>query len=120
MEAPRGYRLIQPLDEGGLKEVYEAEDVYAGQRVALKCFKCMDPAALARIAATEGTDIDGLRRRDARQAALNHPGILRASWFFDQNGTFWIREELFERTLAQVRASDGHPGIDSLSHTPLH
>src|SRR5678815_2155573 len=62
------YEVISPLGKGGMGEVYLAQDVRLGRRVALKV-----------LAAAFADDQDSLARfiREAKAAsALNHPNII--------------------------------------------
>ena len=61
------YRILAPLGRGAMGEVYVAEDVRLGRRVAMKLLPaevCCDPAAAERF------------QREARiVSSLNHPNI---------------------------------------------
>ena len=102
IELSKGYELIKPLDQGGFKEVFKAKDSLTGCNVALKRYKRRSMKLLISLAKKEGTTVEGLYKKDAIQTVLKHPNILSASWSFDDNGDFWIREELFEQTLSQL------------------
>ena len=76
------YEVISPLGKGGMGEVYLAQDVRLGRRVALKVL----PAAFA-------DDQDSLARfiREAKAAsALNHPNIITIHDIGDAAGTYFI------------------------------
>ena len=92
------YEVISPLGKGGMGEVYLAEDVRLGRRVALKVL----PAASA-------DDPDSLARfiREARAAsALNHPNIITIHDIGDAAGTHFIAYEFVDgRTLRDVARS---------------
>ena len=92
------YEVISPLGKGGMGEVYLAQDVRLGRRVALKVL----PAALA-------DDPDSLARfiREARAAsALNHPNIITIHDIGDVAGTHFIAYEFVDgRTLRDVARS---------------
>ena len=93
------YRVVAKLGEGGMGEVWRAEDTKLGRRVALK----MLPAAFAE-------DPDRLARfeREARVlASLNHPNIA-GIYGLEQDGDqrFLVMELAEGRTLEQ-RLADG-------------
>jgi serine/threonine protein kinase len=92
------YDVIRPLGRGGVGEVYLAEDVRLGRRVALKVL----PAAAA-------DDQDSLARfiREARAAsALNHPNIITIHDIGEASGTHFIAYEFVDgRTLRDVTRS---------------
>ena len=92
------YEVVSPLGKGGMGEVYLAEDVRLGRRVALKVL----PAASA-------DDQDSLARfiREARAAsALNHPNIITIHDIGDASGPHFIAYEFVDgRTLGEVARS---------------
>jgi eukaryotic-like serine/threonine-protein kinase len=89
------YEVINPLGKGGMGEVYLAQDVRLGRRVALKVL----PVAPA-------VDQDSLARfiREARAAsALNHPNIITLHDIGETAGTHFIAYEFVDgRTLREV------------------
>ena len=88
------YRLISLLGRGGMGEVYLAEDVRLGRKVALKF-----------LPASYSNDSERLRRfeREARAAsALNHPNILTVHEVGQFDGRQFIATEFVEgETLRQ-------------------
>jgi serine/threonine-protein kinase len=92
------YRVGKLIGAGGMGEVYEAEDLRLGRKVALKVL----PAAVAG-------DAERLSRftKEARAlAALNHPGIVTIYGVDESEGQHFFTMELVEgRTL-----SDSIPG----------
>jgi eukaryotic-like serine/threonine-protein kinase len=91
------FHIIRPLGHGGMGEVYLAQDVRLGRRVALKLL----PRAFQR-------DTERVRRfeREARAAAaLNHPNIVTVHEVGEWQGRPFIATELVEgETLAQMLA----------------
>ena len=92
------YEVLSFLGAGGMGEVYLAQDLRLGRRVALKVL----PAALAN-------DQDSLARfiREAKAAsALNHPNIITIHDIGDADGTHFIAYEFVDgRTLRDVARS---------------
>jgi serine/threonine protein kinase/tetratricopeptide (TPR) repeat protein len=88
------YRIVSRLGAGGMGEVYLAEDIRLGRRVALKLL----PAQFIK-------DEDRLRRfeQEARAAsALNHPNIITIHEVGVEDGTHFIATEFIEgETLRQ-------------------
>lgn len=60
------YRIVRPIGSGGMGEVYEAEDLDLGERVALKTMRIEDEAMLARF------------KREVQLArTVTHPNVCR-------------------------------------------
>ncbi|HEX2488683.1 MAG TPA: serine/threonine-protein kinase, partial [Blastocatellia bacterium] len=94
------YRIIDKLGSGGMGEVYLAEDMRLGRKLALKIL----PAEFTR-------DPDRLARfeQEARAAsALNHPNIITIYEVGEHEGAHFIATEYIEgRTLRQSTPPGG-------------
>ena len=94
------YRVGRLIGAGGMGEVYDAEDLQLGRRVAVKVL----PAEVA-------SDRERLARftREARAlAALNHPGIVTIYSVDECDGEHFLTMELVEgRTLAECIPTAG-------------
>ena len=103
------YEITGPLGEGGMGEVYRAEDTKLGREVAIKVLPqafTQDPERLARF------------EREARVlASLNHPNIAAIYDLADDQDTHFLVLELAEGEDLAVRLSRGPiPVDDALAH----
>lgn len=98
------YRLIEPLDEGGMGILWRAEDMISERFVTVKELRFPDPldhmqrrALAARV------------RREARaMAGVAHPGLARIVDVVDDGDRPWVVTELIEDpTLAELVRRDG-------------
>jgi len=98
------YRLLEPLEEGGMGILWRAEDQIAERLVTVKELRFPDPldhmqrrALAARV------------RREARaMAAVSHPGLARIYDVVDDGDRPWVVTELIEDpTLDQLVRRDG-------------
>ncbi len=96
------YRIVGKLGEGGMGQVYAAEDTKLQRRVALKLL----PSDMA-------TDPERLQRfqREARAiAALNHPNVVTIYSVEETGGVQFLTMELVEgQTLGELIPPDGLP-----------
>lgn len=91
------YRVLEKLGEGGMGEVYLAEDGRLGRRVALKVL----PSAMA----CEPRQVERFRREARSVAALNHPNIVSiysVEQDEDRGVPFLVMELVEGETLARV------------------
>jgi serine/threonine protein kinase len=94
------FKITAKLGEGGMDEVFQAEDTKLGRQVAIKvppAEMADDPERLARF------------QREARSlAALDHPNIVSAHSIEEADGVHFLVMSLAEgRTLEQVIPSEG-------------
>ena len=93
------FKITAKLGEGGMGEVYRAEDTKLGREVALKVLPetfSRDPDRLARF------------EREAKAiAALSHPNILAIYDFVSEHGTSFVVTELLEGETLRQRLSQG-------------
>jgi serine/threonine-protein kinase len=94
------YRITGHLARGGMGDVFSAEDVALGRRVAIKILHpqfARDEAFVSRF------------RREAQNAAgLNHPNIVSIYDFGKHEDTYFMVMELIQgRTLRDIRKTEG-------------
>jgi eukaryotic-like serine/threonine-protein kinase len=93
------YRIIAPLGAGGMGEVYLAQDLKLGRKLALKLLPAAFTAAPDRVRRFE---------QEARAAsALNHPNIITIYEVGEVAGTHYIATEFVDgQTLRQQMAGE--------------
>ena len=91
------YRIVRLLGEGGMGEVYEAEDTRLGRRIALKLL----PKRFAAI----GDRRERFEREARSVAALNHPSIV----------TIFSIEEIDEGPFLTMELVDGTTVSDHIA-----
>ncbi len=82
------YRIVERLGQGGMGEVYLAEDQKLGRRVALK--------VLPEQMASEPTRLERFEREARAVAALSHPGIVTIHSVEQAEGVHFLTMELAE------------------------
>ncbi|HLE72464.1 MAG TPA: protein kinase, partial [Vicinamibacteria bacterium] len=95
------YRIVEKLGQGGMGEVYLAEDTKLDRKVALKVLP-PEMASLERRARFE---------REAKAiAALNHPNIVHVYSVEEEAGVSFLTMELVRgKTLAELLPAGGFP-----------
>jgi beta-lactam-binding protein with PASTA domain/serine/threonine protein kinase len=94
------YQITGHLARGGMGDVFSAEDVALGRRVAVKILHpqfARDEAFVSRF-----------RREAQNAAALNHPNIVSIYDFGKHEDTYFMVMELIQgRTLRDIRKTEG-------------
>src|SRR5215210_2718417 len=94
------YRVLEKLGAGGMADVYCAEDLQLGRRVALKLLH-------ARFAQDQEF-VERFRREASSAAGLQHPNVVAVYDRGEFDGTYYIAMEYLEgRSLKQVVRQDG-------------
>ena len=94
------YRLIERVGSGGMAEVWAAEDLQLGRKVALKL--------LHRRFSEDPEFVERFKREASSAASLQHPNVVstydRGQW----DGTYYIAMEFLEgRSLKQLVREEG-------------
>jgi serine/threonine protein kinase len=94
------YRVLRRLGQGGMGEVYEAEDGKLRRRVAIK--------RLTETAVGSTGSLSRLRREAEALAAINHPNVVTVHAVEEEDGVAFVVMELVEgQTLAELIPSTG-------------
>ena len=105
------YRILERLGAGGMANVYLAEDIELGRRVAIKILN-------DRYAHDEAF-VERFRREATAAAGLSHPNIVSIYDRGEAEGTYYIAMELIEgRNLKElIRASGRLRPAQAIAHT---
>ena len=104
------YRIISKLGEGGMGEVYLAEDTRLGRRIALK--------VLPESVAGDPTRLSRFQREAQAASALNHPNIVTVHEFGEEEGVHFLASEFVQgRTLRELIDEGKTPTPDAIDLT---
>ena len=98
------YRLVEKIGEGGMGEVWKAEDTRLGRSVALKFLSTHVPR--------KGTPMERFLREARAASALNHPNICTVHDIGEYEGTPFITMELLEGVTLRQRLVAGPLPVD--------
>ena len=93
------YKIVEKLGSGGMGEVYVAEDLTLGRKVALK--------VLPSDVANDPERRDRFLREARAVAALSHPNVLAIHDFGEDQGIAFAVTELLEGRTLRQRLSEG-------------
>src|SRR5215510_9777129 len=100
------YRILEKLGAGGMGEVYLAEDLALGRKVAIKI-----------LSAEYTTNRDRLHRFEQEAAAasnLNHPNILTIHEVGTDDGRHFIATEYIDGVTLRRKAAATQPEIPEI------
>ncbi|MEO7273573.1 MAG: protein kinase [Vicinamibacterales bacterium] len=104
------YRILSKLGEGGMGEVFLAEDTRLERRVAIKLLP----------ASTEADFVarERLRREALAAAALDHPFICKVYEIGEADGRLFIVMEYIEGETLHLASRSGTPRLAQLVSVP--
>ena len=94
------YRILQKLGAGGMGEVYLAEDMKLGRKVAIKI--------LSEEYTTNRDRLHRFEQEASAASALNHPNILTIHEVGDDQGRHFIATEYIDGVTLRKKMGDGH------------
>ena len=111
------YRILRFLSAGGFGNTYEAEDLDEGSHVAIKelfisgtCKRESDDRQVS-ISVAENRQLfrkqkEKFRKEAARLRAINHPGVVKVSDEFEENGTaYYVMDFVRGKSLDEMQRS---------------
>ena len=119
------YRIVKPLGQGGFGITYLAEQTMLGKQFAIKEFFIRDLCARDDSATvytvTQSDMVDRYRLKFIKEAQIiarfNHPGIVKVSDIFEENGTvYYVMEYLEGENLAEIVKRDGRLSEQAVMH----
>ncbi len=93
------YRILEKLGEGGMGEVYLAEDLKLGRKVAIKFL----PQYLTK----DEVNVERFKREARAAAALNHPNIVTIHDVIEANGQICIVMEYVDGESLKTKLNKG-------------
>ena len=100
-----GFRLLRPLGRGGMGEVFEAEEVVTGRRLALKMLSSNVPR--------NSQTVERFMNEASLAASLTHPRTTFVYGAGEQDGKFYISMELMPgQTLKDLVEKGGPRPVD--------
>src|SRR5258705_959832 len=100
------YRILEKLGAGGMGEVYLAEDMKLGRKVAIKI--------LSEEYATNRHRLNRLEQEACAASALNHPNILTIHEVGSDEGRHFIATEYIDGITLRRKISDSQLEIQSI------
>jgi serine/threonine protein kinase len=95
------YKILEKIGEGGMGEVYLAEDTKLKRKVALKFL----PKELTGVGANGSSPIERFQREAQAAAALNHPNIVTIHEINEHENQTYIAMEYVEGQLFPLKSS---------------